>query len=338
LADEVRLWRVGPDERLREIDRAPLNLESRLQEWLTRDISMLDPELLVIGREVETDFGGFIDILCVDTTGDLVIVELKRDKTPREISAQVLDYASWVVDLSNERVSKIADAYLGDEGFESAFRERFGAEVPETLNGDHRLLVVGSRIDASSERIIKYLSDTHGVNINAVTFQYFREPDGSELVARVFLIGPEQVELHTRSKRSSKRRPPLTYAELEALAEHNNVTELYRYAVAAFEQRLQKHTTRSSIGFVGSYDGSRRNVVSLLPGESDSAQGLRFQIYRDRFAQLAGLQPEEVEHLMPGAHEPWIYYPTAGPDYEGFQGFFRSHEEVNCLVEALRSK
>jgi len=125
LADEVRLWGVGSDESLREIDRASLVLESRLQEWLARDISMLGPGLLVIGREVKTDFGGFIDILCVDAAGDLVIVELKRDKTPREITAQVLDYASWVVDLSNERVSSIADAYLGDGGFESAFRERF---------------------------------------------------------------------------------------------------------------------------------------------------------------------------------------------------------------------
>jgi RecB family endonuclease NucS len=40
-----------------------LNLESRLQDWLVRDISILDPGLLVMGREVETDFGGFIDIL-----------------------------------------------------------------------------------------------------------------------------------------------------------------------------------------------------------------------------------------------------------------------------------
>jgi hypothetical protein len=52
---EVRLWEIGRDEQLSEIHRAPLDLESRLQEWLARDISILDPGLLVIGREVETD-------------------------------------------------------------------------------------------------------------------------------------------------------------------------------------------------------------------------------------------------------------------------------------------
>ena len=170
---EVHLWQVAENEQLSEITAAPLDLESRLQEWLARDISILDPTLLVIGREVETDFGGFIDILCIDAEGDLVIVELKRDRTPREITAQALDYASWVTGLSNDRVTAIADDYL-DAGLESKFTARFGVELPETLNGDHRILVVGSQIDPSSERIMRYLSDEHGVNINAATFQYFQ--------------------------------------------------------------------------------------------------------------------------------------------------------------------
>jgi RecB family endonuclease NucS len=80
---------------LTELGGALLNLESRLQEWLVGDISVPDPALLVIGRELGTDFRGWIDILCIDVDGDLVIVELRRDKTPREVTAQALDYASW---------------------------------------------------------------------------------------------------------------------------------------------------------------------------------------------------------------------------------------------------
>lgn len=74
----------------------------------------------MVGRQVETDFGGLIDLLCVDAAGDLVVVELKRDKTPREITAQALDYASWVVNLTHERVTSIAEAYLGAD-FAGAF-------------------------------------------------------------------------------------------------------------------------------------------------------------------------------------------------------------------------
>lgn len=309
-----------------------------MQEWLACDISILDRGLLVIGREVATDFGGYIDLLCIDVHGDVVMIELKRDKTPREITAQVLDYGSWIVDLSNERVSSIAQAYLGEGGLESAFRKRFGTDIPETLNADHRMLIVGSHIDSSSERIIRYLSNSHGVNINAATFQYFKESDGMELVARVFLMEPNQVDLHTRSKGTSKRRPPLTYAELEALADESGVVELYRYAVDSIDGLLQKITTRSSIVFNAVFNGSRNAVFSLLPGSSSAARGLKFQLYRNRFAQLAGLDPVEVAGLMPEDIKDWIYYETAGSDYEGFQGFIRSLEDVDRLSDALRGQ
>jgi len=311
---EVHLWRVV-DEQLIEVDPASLNLESRLQEWLVGDISILDPRLLVIGREVETDFGGFIDILCVDPEGDLVIVELKRDRTSREVTAQALDYASWVTGLSNDRVTAIANDYLAGD-FESAFRTRFGVEVPETLNGDHRVLVVGSEIDPSSERIMRYLSDTHGVNINAATFQYFQPPDGSELLVRVFLLDPSQVEL-------------------KALAVQVGVAELYEYAVASLEAVLQKHTTRSSIGFAGAFTGSRKTVVSLLPGDSNAGEGLRYRLYKNRFAELAKLPSADVESLMPQRHDDWTYVANGGPDWEGYEGFITSREEIDRLAGAL---
>jgi hypothetical protein len=171
---EVRLWRIDDGNNLREIPRSALDVEARLEDWLAQDISILDHGLLVIGRQVETDFGGFIDLLCLDGVGDLVVVELKRDRTPREITAQTLDYGSWVKNLSNDRIIGIAESYLGQGRLEEAFKRRFGVDLPETLNEDHRLLIVGAEIDASSERIIKYLSEGYGVNINAATFQYFK--------------------------------------------------------------------------------------------------------------------------------------------------------------------
>jgi len=335
MAKEIHLWRVGSEGSLNEIQRASLNLEERLQDWLAQDISILDPELLVIGREVETDFGGFIDLLCMDSVGDLVVIELKRDKTPREITAQALDYGSWIADLSNERVTAIAEAHLSEKGFEQAFSDRFHTDIPETLNGEHRLLIVGSQIDSSSERIISYLSDRHGVGINAATFQYFQEPDGTEFVGRVFLIDPSEVELSSRTKGTSKRRPNLTYDELARLAEASSVQHLYQHAVATFAQDLQKHTTRSSIGFTSDFDGSRKIVIGLLPGDSSVDEGLKYQLYKHRFGALTGLAEAEVEALMPLSHDDWIYYGSAGRDWEGFQGFIKSREEIDRLGNAL---
>lgn len=114
MSQDIKIWGVIDKDCLKEINKTKLNLEERIEKWLENDISMLSNDLLVIGRQIETDFGGIIDLLCVDHSGDIVIVELKRDKTPREITAQILDYASWVKDLSNEKIVEIADRYLGD--------------------------------------------------------------------------------------------------------------------------------------------------------------------------------------------------------------------------------
>ncbi|MBV8452242.1 MAG: DUF91 domain-containing protein [Deltaproteobacteria bacterium] len=142
MSEEVRLWRVEGGDSLRELAQTPLDLEARLEKWLERDISILSPDLLVIGRQVKTDFGGLIDLLCLDQTGDVVAVELKRDKTPREITAQILDYGSWVKDLSNEQITAIGEAHLGGGKLDEAFNLRFGIDLPETLNENRRLLIL----------------------------------------------------------------------------------------------------------------------------------------------------------------------------------------------------
>ena len=109
MTQQIRLWEITTDDTLAEITSSEIPLEQKLEDWLESDISMLDSNLLVIGRQVRTDFEGIIDLLCIDNSGDLVVVELKKGRTPREVTAQSLDYASWVKDLiiaANHRDSR----------------------------------------------------------------------------------------------------------------------------------------------------------------------------------------------------------------------------------------
>ena len=326
MSAELRLWQVD-DDKPTEVGRAQLNLEDRLERWLEADISMLDPSLLVIGRQVQST-GGPIDLLCIDAEGDLVIVELKKERTPRQVTAQALDYASWVVGLSKDEVAEIGDAYLSD-GLEEAFMKHFGDELPETVNADHRILVVASAIDSSTERILGYLSDRHGVNINAATFHYFKPDDGPEMLARIFVLEPAEVEEKSRSR--SKRQPRLTYAELRELADQAGVGDLYERAEGAFGRVLQKKRTRTSIGFKGQFARGKRTVISFVPRESGPENGLRYQLYYERFAELAGISPAEVKGLLPPEHEP---ADLAGGS-AGVGGFFRTSEEIDKIAGAL---
>ena len=102
---EVEIWRLGDTPE--KVQFSSLDSEAMLEDMLVADLSILAPQLMLIGRQVVTGSGKLIDILAMDPDGNLVVVELKRDKTPRDVVAQVLDYASWVQDLSYDEIKAI---------------------------------------------------------------------------------------------------------------------------------------------------------------------------------------------------------------------------------------
>jgi hypothetical protein len=113
------------------------------------------------------------------------------------------------------------------------------------------------------------------------------------------------------------------------------VADLYEYAVSALGAPLHKERTRSSIRFVGSFDGSRKVVISLLPGDSSAEEGLRYQLYKYKFAELARIPTTDVESLMPQRHEDWSFAGSSNPTWGGFEGFITSCEEIDRLAGAL---
>jgi hypothetical protein len=141
----------------------------------------------------------------MDIDGNLVVVELKRNKTPREVVAQALDYAVWVQTLSYDEIAELYAERNGGKEFEKGFAEAFDTSPPEKLNQSHRLIIVASELDPVSERIIDYLSESYGVPINAVFFRYFKESD-CEYLTRTWLIDPQQAEIQAGKSTAKKDR------------------------------------------------------------------------------------------------------------------------------------
>ena len=333
MSDAIRIWGVEGD-RLSEIQRQPVDLESRLEDWMDADVSVLSDDLLVIGRQIDTEGGGTLDLLCLDRAGDVVVVELKRGKTPREVVAQTLDYAAWAADLSFERIQSIA-ADTFPEGLDAAFRQRFDADLPDVLNADHQLLVVASEIDARSERIIRYLSETHGVRINAVTFNYFRSAGGGEFLARTHLIEPEAADDRTARRSSSKRRRAATLEDHREAAAQLDVADLFDRLVDGLSEwyRPGPLKTMVSLGRRGKWL-SMVNVVT-----SESAPGaLRFNVYKHRLARDFGLSVEDLRDALPTSVEPWEYSADSSAstnDWEGYTGAFHSLDEIDRFLAGL---
>lgn len=195
------LWQIS-NEQLVPMEKAALNLEKRLEVWIEQDISLLGIDALLIGRQVHTSYGGYIDLLAINSDGELIIIELKRSKTPRDIVAQCLDYGTWVYDLNFEDVVEIYESYKST-GFEKDFSEYFDAPVPEKINNSYQIVIVAESLDDSTERIVQHLNDVHKVNINAIFFNVFLK-DGNEYIGRSWLKDPVEVEEKSVAGKKSK--------------------------------------------------------------------------------------------------------------------------------------
>lgn len=194
---ELGIWRI--DNGLRSVEFGPLDIESRLESILDEDISIASPNWLIIGRQVRTEHGLFVDLLAVDRDANLVVLELKKDKTPRDVVAQVLDYGAWVRELKDDRIAQIFDEYQKRwhkdrplVSIDEAFNDKFGIEVPDEMNSTHELVVVAASLDPSTERVARYLADEYGVRINAIFFRVFRDGD-REFLSRAWFRDPAEL-------------------------------------------------------------------------------------------------------------------------------------------------
>ncbi|MBM3344710.1 MAG: DUF91 domain-containing protein [Betaproteobacteria bacterium] len=190
------IWKVGDNPA--PLSRSRLVSEQKLEEMIVRDPNILPSEWMLVGRQEITAHGGRIDLLALAPDGSLVLIELKRERTPREIVAQALDYASWVESLTPDKIAQIYQRFSGGGDLDAAFRAHFGVVLDEdTLNESHQIVIVAAELDAASERIIAYLNERE-IAINALFFQVFQNGD-EQLLSRAWLIDPGKTQVNAAS-------------------------------------------------------------------------------------------------------------------------------------------
>lgn len=206
MAIEHGVWRIGSSpEKLQTIK---MENECLLEDLIVKDVSILSDGWLLIGKQVRTGFDKLIDLLAVDVDGSLIIIELKRHRTPRDVVAQAIDYASWVESLTDNKIIDIYESFRqknnDDVSLDQAFEKRFGQRLNDIeLNSSHQIVVVAAELDASTERIINYLND-RAVPINAVFFKVFKDED-RQYLSRAWMIDPAQTQ--ERAAVSSAKEP-----------------------------------------------------------------------------------------------------------------------------------
>ncbi|MFC7694154.1 endonuclease NucS domain-containing protein [Paeniroseomonas aquatica] len=193
------IWTVGTKPVA--LAAAQLPSEQLLEDMIVAAPQMLSDAWMLIGRQERTSHAGRIDLLAIVPDGSLILIEIKRDRTPRDVVAQALDYASWVEGLQPEEIAAIYGRFAPGRSLAADFQARYGAPLEEDqLNADHQIVIVAAALDADSERIVEYLG-RRGIAINVLCFQVFAQ-GLQQFLSRAWLRDPTE-EISAEAKPAS---------------------------------------------------------------------------------------------------------------------------------------
>jgi len=106
--------------KIKEMTFSELGFKERenLQEWLANEPMIFGEKLLIIQKEFDgfSDTKERLDLLAMDTDGNLVIIENKLDDSGRDVTWQALKYASYCSSLAKEEIREIFQGYLNNMG------------------------------------------------------------------------------------------------------------------------------------------------------------------------------------------------------------------------------
>lgn len=144
-----------------------------LQEWIAKNPSMLGEELLIIQKEFSEfdDTNERLDLLALDKSGDLVIIENKLDDSGKDVTWQALKYVSYCSGLTKNEIVRIFQKYLGvgksAEEEICAFLEQDDFSEITINQGDQRIIFIAANFRKEVTSTVMWLLD-HNIKIKCI--------------------------------------------------------------------------------------------------------------------------------------------------------------------------
>ena len=244
-----------------------------LQEWIANDPEFFGEELLIIQKE----FDGFddtrerLDLLALDKFGDIVIIENKLDDSGRDVTWQVLKYASYCASLSKLQIRNIYQQYLdkcgAGENVETRIAEFFDANdfAEVEMNKSQRIIMVSGNFRKEVTSTVLWLLNNYKMKIQCFKISPFRLDD--KLFLNLEQIIPvKEVEEYTIRMAEKKQEDADTQEELKSR---------HRMRAEFWKQVLEKMNTTESRLFQNVNPG-KDNWISA--GSGMSGVGFNFVV------------------------------------------------------------
>ncbi len=170
------------------------SLENDLEVLLEKNPEYFfeDSKILITGRQVTTNLNSFIDLVGIDKYGNVIVIELKRNKTPRETIAQILEYASFVEKLDYEQLNDIFKDYSGGEvSLDDYHQDYFQSDEKVSFNKNTKLIIVAQVITKEIKQTAMYLR-SNGIDLSCMEFRYFTSKTSEKILTSDFVVGDEE--------------------------------------------------------------------------------------------------------------------------------------------------
>lgn len=215
----MSLYRVTPDK-LESVPQTTFAAESLLerkdlQRLLRRDISAVGEDLMVIAEEYGEweDSNRRIDLLCLSTSGGLVVVELKRTEDGGHMELQAIRYAAMVSSMTLEQVIQAYARSKGGGGEMEAARGevlnflQLDSTDEAELTGEVRIVLVSANFSTELTTAVLWLN-LHELDITCIRLRPYRLGNDILIDATQIIPLPEAAdyEVKVRAQEKEKRK------------------------------------------------------------------------------------------------------------------------------------
>lgn len=151
-----------------------------IQEWIEKNPEIIEQNLLIIGKEVILPSDIRLDLLALDKNSNLVIIELKRDVSGKNVDWQAIKYASYCSNFSPSDIFRQYAEYLSsdEDEAERKIEEFIDAENFEDLNSNQRIILVSKDFHSDVVSSVLWLRD-FGIDVSCVKLTPYTDKDGT---------------------------------------------------------------------------------------------------------------------------------------------------------------
>lgn len=300
---------VVQDQQLKAVPTTTFEQEGvlerkHLQAMLHRDTSPLGEDLLVLREE----FGQWqesqrrIDLLCLDKSGSLVVVELKRTADGGHMDLQAIRYAAMVSSMTLDQAIAARQQTLGAEGSPDEARQsvleflELDSVDEAELTGEVRIILVAADFSTEITTAVIWLN-RQGLDIRCIRLSPYKLGEQLLVDAAQIIPLPEAAdyEIKIREQAEETRKVKTKRQELmrrfwtQFVAQSKVHTKLFDQRTATTDHWLTAGIGRSGFAISASIIEDRARIECLIRLGKDNAAANK-KAFRALLAQKATIE------------------------------------------------